>query len=127
MSNNNDAIQQGLEKFQKISQKNSTEKPFDEDDLTKAEFQEKTLEEKQQEAELQRYQDDSRHRKNLVKWATILINIWLACVILILIATGMPLLELSDTVMVTLLGTTTLNVLGLMIIVLNDIFKGRGK
>lgn len=113
--------------LQKLEKKLDKSNHYSEEDISKAEAQEQTFEEKQQEAELQRYQDDSRHRKNLVKWATILINIWLGCVIAILIATGMPLLELSDTVMVTLLGTTTVNVLGLMIIVLNDIFKGRGK
>lgn len=97
------------------------------EDEIKAEEQEISFEEREKEAQLARYEDDSRHRKNLVKWATTLIGIWLTAVILILIATGMPLLELSDTVMVTLLSTTTVNVLGLMIIVLNDIFKGKDR
>ncbi|KAF2518270.1 MgtC/SapB family protein [Flavobacterium salilacus subsp. salilacus] len=116
-----------LKKLRKISSEDESEIEIKPEDEIKAEEQEITFEERQKEAELQRYNDDSRHRKNLVKWATTLIGIWLTAVILILVATGMPLLELSDTVMVTLLSTTTVNVLGLMIIVLNDIFKGKQK
>ncbi len=116
-----------LIKLRKISSQEGSGIEIKPEDEIKAEEQEITFEERQKEAELQRYNDDSRHRKNLVKWATTLIGLWLGAVVLILVATGMPLLDLSDTVMVTLLSTTTVNVLGLMIIVLNDIFKGREK
>jgi len=52
-----------------------------------------------------------------------LICIWLGCVMLVVFATGKGDLHYSDTVMVTLLTTTTANVIGLFAIVNNYLFK----
>jgi len=72
--------------------------------------------------ENQRYKDDTEHRKVLSTWAGTLVSFWLVAVILILTNNTIR-FKLSDSVLIALLGTTTLNVLGLMVIVLNDIFN----
>jgi hypothetical protein len=48
---------------------------------------------------------------------------WLLCVIGILIAVGLQKLKLSDPVLIALLGTTTVNVLGFFIIVIQYLFN----
>lgn len=93
-------------------------------DLRKAEQQEKSLEHKKGEAELDRYLQDTLHRRSLVTWAATVVSFWLLCIVFVLTRNTEE-YKLSDTVMVALLGTTTINVLGLMIIVLNDLFKGK--
>lgn len=94
------------------------------EDIEKAKHQEQSLEHKQREAELDRYLQDTTHRRSLVTWAATVVSLWLICVIFILTRNTLQ-YKLSDTIMVALLGTTTINVLGLMIIVLNDLFKGK--
>lgn len=71
-----------------------------------------------------RYKDDTEHRKVLSIWAGTLVSFWLVSVLLIL-TNNTNRFGLSDSVLMTLLGTTTLNVLGLMVIVLNDLFNKR--
>lgn len=95
-----------------------------EEDLKKAQKQERSLEEQKQEAELKRYNHDTSHRNGLIIWAATVVSLWLLCVIFIITGNSEK-YKLSDTIMVTLLTTTTVNVLGLMIIVLNDLFRGK--
>lgn len=76
--------------------------------------------------ENQRYKDDTEHRKKLTTWAGVIVSFWLLAVLLILIGNTNQ-YKLDDSVLITLLGTTTLNVLGLMVIVLSDIFNKRKK
>ena len=71
-----------------------------------------------------RYEEDTKHRKNLSTWAAVIVSIWLISVLLIL-TFNTSWLELSDTIMVALLSTTTLNVLGMMVIVLRGLFENR--
>jgi hypothetical protein len=66
--------------------------------------------------------DDISIRKNLSYWAAIVVSLWLLCVLAVLILSGTSCLKLSDVVLSTLLATTTLNVLGLMFIVLKGYF-----
>lgn len=115
-----------LKKLRQISFRDTKIAVNPEDEI-KAEEQEISFEERERQAELERYEADSIHRKKLILWATTLVSIWLGAVIIILLAVGFTILTLSDTVMATLLGTTTLNVLGLMAIVLKDLFKGKLK
>ena len=56
-----------------------------------------------------------------------LICIWLACVILILVGQGSGNLHYSDTIIVTLLTTSTANIIGLFAIVNGYLFKTTGK
>ncbi len=71
-----------------------------------------------------RYREDTKHRKNLSTWAAVIVSIWLISVLLIL-TFNTSWLDLSDTVMVALLSTTTLNVLGMMVIVLRGLFENK--
>ena len=67
-----------------------------------------------------RYSSDTRDRKWLAQWATCVVSLWLFFVLLIVCLSK----HLSDAVLITLLGTTTLNVLGLSFIVLRGHFNG---
>lgn len=72
-----------------------------------------------------RYEQDTHFRKHFANWVMIVIPAWLLFVILILAGCGSGLLYIDSTVLVTLLTTTTVNVLGLAYIVLKDIFHNR--
>lgn len=76
------------------------------------------------EAVRKRYEQDTELRRSLAVIFTLTINAWLFGVFLILLVNNKS-LKLSDTVLVTLLTTTTIQVLGMMIVILYDIFPGR--
>ena len=59
-------------------------------------------------------------------WASIVVSIWLWKVSEIL-SNNFQKYCLSDSVLITLLTTTTLNVLGLVAIVLHDLFNGKSE
>jgi hypothetical protein len=69
-----------------------------------------------------RFKYDNKLRKRLSYWALWVVSLWLAIVLTLLILSGTSCLKLSDVVLSTLLATTTLNVLGLMFIVLKGYF-----
>jgi hypothetical protein len=71
-----------------------------------------------------RYEEDTKHRRNLSTWASFVVSLWLIVVLIILIL-NTSYIKLSDTVMVALLSTTTLNVLGMMVIVLKGLFEDK--
>lgn len=79
--------------------------------------------------EKERYRQDTRHRDYLVRWVVYTNSAWLIAILVIVIAhgahneDGSNLFHLTDTVMVTLLATTTANVLGLALIVLRGLFN----
>jgi type IV secretory pathway TrbL component len=77
--------------------------------------------------ESDRYSSDTRDRKWLAIWTATIVTLWLIAVLCILIFNEQKLICLSDTVLVTLLGTTTLNVLGLSFIVLRGHFNSTQK
>lgn len=70
--------------------------------------------------EYQRYSSDTRDRRWLAIWAAVVVTLWLGAVLIILVNSSC--LNLSEAVLITLLGTTTLNVLGLTFIVLKGHF-----
>lgn len=74
--------------------------------------------------EEERYRGNTILRDNLAKVFTIVIIFWLVSVILILVGNTCNHYNLSDTVLVTLLTTTTIQVLGLVHIILKDLFPG---
>lgn len=74
----------------------------------------------------QRYSQDTEDRKWLASWATTIVSIWLFFVLFI-VAFNHTYSKLSDTVLSVLLGTTTLNVLGLSFIVLRGHFNSTEK
>lgn len=70
-----------------------------------------------------RYLSDTTDRKWLAVWTAIVVSIWLFVVLFILIFNEQFNIKLNTTVIVALLGTTTLNVLGLSYIVLKGHFQ----
>lgn len=68
--------------------------------------------------------DNIKLRKLLSKWTMGIVTGWLTLVIFILIFND-NCINLKSEVIITLLGTTTLNVLGLMYIVLKDLFPSK--
>lgn len=90
---------------------------IDSDDL-KAQIKLKQL-------ESERYHSDTKDRKWLAIWTATIVSFWLLVVLLILIFNSYILL--SDSVLIVLLGTTTLNVLGLSFIVLRGHFLSAQK
>jgi len=73
----------------------------------------------------ERFRSNTQDRKNLATWTSIVVSVWLLLVMVILFQNKCCLF-LSDTVLVALLGTTTLNVLGLSFIVLKGYFQSEG-
>lgn len=79
----------------------------------------KTMEEQ----EADRFGKDTKLRKILAIWTMIIISGWLVCVFLILILCQ----QLKSDVIITLLATTTMNVLGLPKIILEGLFNHQKK
>jgi hypothetical protein len=79
---------------------------------------------------VERYFQDSEARKNLAGWAKWVVSAWLGAIFILVVLSHIPALDwlaLSDSVTIVLLGTTTLNVLGLMFIVLYGYFPKSSK
>lgn len=70
----------------------------------------------------ERFSQDTRFRRHLANWVMIIVPCWLFLVIVILFFHGFGLIFLPTEVIITLLATTTVNVLGLAYIVLKGIF-----
>lgn len=66
---------------------------------------------------------DIKHRNILVYWVMCVVSVWLLGVLYIITYCW----GLSDTVKVTLLTTTTINILGLPLIILKGLFGGKDK
>lgn len=81
-----------------------------------------TWEEKRHDLLSHRYKGDTFTRKCLAFSTQAIIFGWLLCIIIILMSNE-SCFGLSDTVLITLLGTTTATVLGLALIVLNGFFR----
>ena len=74
--------------------------------------------------ERKRYAQDTRYRKLLALWVMWVVSVWLGVVLAIIALTGFKVLKYDQPVLVTLLATTTINVLGLAFIVLRGLFLG---
>ncbi len=73
----------------------------------------------------ERYIQNTELRGTLSRVFTIIIACWLLAVILILVGNNCNHYNLSDSVLITLLTTTTIQVLGMMLIILWDLFPGK--
>lgn len=73
-----------------------------------------------------RFRSDTNDRKWLAKWTAWVVSVWLGGVLVILVSNKFLCIQLSDFVLTALLGTTTLNVLGLSFIVLRGHFNSGG-
>ncbi len=72
---------------------------------------------KQADAERRRFEEDTKNRKVLAHWTFGIITGWLIAVVVLLACNFLP-----QTVYVTLLTTTTVNIIGLPAIVLHGYF-----
>jgi uncharacterized membrane protein len=73
---------------------------------------------------LKSLRQDRRERRRYAEQIFTLISTWLFTVLFILIINTKAGLRLSDSVIITLITTTTASVLGLFVIVINYLFKG---
>lgn len=107
-----------LEKsLNRIRQYNLKNKPINSEDSLAKEEQDLAFKTSQK----KRYDSDTKDRIWLTQWATTVVTIWLIMVLLIL-SFNTTCIKLNDSVLITLLGTTTLNLLGLTFIVLKGMF-----
>jgi hypothetical protein len=74
-----------------------------------------------------RYRQDTDERKLLSHWVIGVVSIWLFLTVLMLGLNRLLCLKLSDVVCCMLLGTTTVNILGLAYIVLKGLFPDSEK
>lgn len=74
-----------------------------------------------------RYGQDTRFRKHLAHWVMWIVPLWLLLVLSIIASCGLKWMGLSSNVLITLLATTTANVLGLAYIVLKGISQNEDK
>jgi hypothetical protein len=118
----NDKI--GLDDYFKRILQNSTSEndtDIDSDDLYK---QKESYDEEFKKNKSDRYRKDTIRKNNLARWVMWVVSIYLLLIFLLMfIIIFMFCKPLSDAVIITLLGTTTINVLGLMYIVLKGYFK----
>ena len=73
-----------------------------------------------------RYNNNTKLRLYLSVWASIVVSCWLWKVGEILVNNSEH-YKLSDSVLITLITTTTINVIGLVIIVMSDLFNGKSE
>lgn len=81
----------------------------------------KTLKEQEQKLRNDRFKSDTNWRCRLSWWVIIVDSVWLVAILVILFFNTLYVM-LSDSVLLMLLGTTTVNVLGLAFIVLKGLF-----
>ena len=75
-------------------------------------------------ARVDRYKQDTKWRDLLAKWVVWVTSIWMFTILVILLIEGFcSTFDLEKEVLITLLATTTANVLGLPLIVLRGIFS----
>jgi len=74
-----------------------------------------------------RYGQDTEERKLLSHWVMCVVSIWLFLVLLAIVFNELWHLGINQTVSVVLLGTTTINILGLAFIVLRGLFPDSKK
>lgn len=70
-----------------------------------------------------RFKQDTKHRNWLVIWMMIVVSVWLIVVLLITMFNIPWRLYISEKTLITLLATTTINILGLSKIILHGLFK----
>lgn len=70
-----------------------------------------------------RFEQDTKHRNWLVWWTMGVVSVWLIAVLMIVAFNKKYNLLVDNNVLMTLLATTTLNVLGLARIILGGLFN----
>jgi hypothetical protein len=73
------------------------------------------------------YKQNLEARKSYAKKIFIMVSIWLGLMILIIIFQGVGSIKLSDSVLITLITTTTLNVITLFYFIIKNLFPDLSK
>lgn len=93
------------------------------EDIINARAQNQILEDRLGNAKLGRFLEDTKLRRHLTYIFAGIIFLWLASVISILYFNhNLLYLELSENVLITLLTTSSVNVIGMMLIILKNLF-----
>lgn len=71
---------------------------------------------------LNRYSDTSKLRKHSAYWVMIVVSFWLFLVVGIVFLCGFTVMNLEASVIIALLTTTTANILGLPLIILQGLY-----
>ena len=71
---------------------------------------------------LERYGQDTRFRRHLARWVMFIVPLWLLAVVVIIVCSGIGWIHLDKEVLITLLATTTANILGLAFVLLKGLF-----
>lgn len=103
-----------------------SETPNSQEAFNRAEFQDKTLKIELESAKISRYLINTTLRKNMSKWAACLVSVWLFLVGFVLLFNDL-FICLSDSVLNTLLTTTTINIIGIILICFRDLFNGKSE
>ena len=74
-------------------------------------------------AQLKRLLDDNKARKTFSQWLFAITVLWMFIVLMIVIQSGRQSIVLSDSVLITLITTTTANVFGFFYVVVNYLFN----
>ena len=106
------------------SEPSKISEPYDKKEQADLERQEREQRKARKEAELKGFLQDIAERKKYAFYCFVLACLWLALVTTILLAQGFSwhAFKLSDSVLLALLGTTTVNVLGLFFVVTKYLF-----
>ena len=77
------------------------------------------------EQEAKRYIQDTEERKLLSHWVIWVVSLWLSAVLFVVMFNNLLCFNLNNSVLITLLATTTVNILGLAYIVLQGLFGNK--
>jgi hypothetical protein len=87
------------------------------------EVKERDFKEEFSRAQLKRLIDDNNARKTFSLWLFSITVLWMFIVLMIVIQCGRQAIILSDSVLITLITTTTANVFGFFYVVVNYLFN----
>lgn len=77
---------------------------------------------KENELRLISLEQDIKERKKFAKWIFITVVGWLFCILGVIICTGLGCLKISDPVSLALIGSTTVNIIALFVIIAKYLF-----
>jgi len=100
--------------------------PNSQESFERAEFQKKEFLLDLETAKISRFIANTTLRKQMSYWASATISIWLLIVAYILVNNNDKFC-LSDSVLNTLITTTTVNVIGIILICFRDLFNGKSE
>lgn len=100
--------------------------PPTQEDFNRGEIQNALLSYSLETAKIGRFIANTNLRRNMSIWASTIISVWLLIVAYILMFNNDKFC-LSDSVLNTLITTTTINVIGIILICFRDLFNGKSE